>query len=71
MQQHLHKAQVGLWCHKRSVRPFYAVGGGEAAQLCAYGRYGRQIQPVRGVLQSDPLDNPVRPGGCFGGAEVR
>jgi hypothetical protein len=43
MQQHLHKAQVGLWCHKRSMRPFYAVGGGEAAQLCAFGRYGRQI----------------------------
>ncbi len=41
MQQHLYQAQIRLRRYKRRVRPPYV--GGEAAQLLADGRHGRQV----------------------------
>jgi hypothetical protein len=68
MQQHLYKAQIRLRRNKRGVRPPYV--GGEAAQLLADGRHGRQVQAVRGRLQRHPLEDPVGPGHRLAGGKV-
>ncbi len=68
MQQHLYQAQIRLRRYERGMRPLYV--GGEAAQLLADGRHGRQVQAVGGRLQRHPLEDPVGPGRCLAGGKI-
>ena len=68
MQKHLYEPEVGLRRYKRPMWPLYV--GGEAAQLRANGRHGREVNAIGGSLKRHPLKDPVGPGRCLGGREV-